>query len=235
MASNWSHPNIRNHVRDSSGMNMSRFEVKVGFRANSDISYYPFVLNDTFSTQSLIYHGVNDDKFIKHVDNLKEKSNEYKFAETSSQRPMYDAFKILNRQPYLYQLILAVNGIFNSLDYTSDVKNIRVPSQYQITSMLRDILMENNYRTMKVLSKPNDIRAATERLNNAEETHSLTDVIEEKLYIDSKTSNRRMSSPLFETYMKEKVQEIQETKDSDAMMDTMVGLLRKTTQYVKKT
>lgn len=242
MASNWMDANLRNHVTDDSGLRISKFFQPYSFYTNLESSNIPnYKKKEMDFSDNVVYHDLNREKFIKYTDHLQEVSKAYQFVETNNYRPMHDAYKTFSKMVYLYQLLFIINNIWSITDYnTSYMDNVNFVSSSQLTEVLRSLLIENNFKNMKKLDNPDEIRKAVEKIIvDVEADYELLDIINEKIHInDYEKLSRRLNSPLITKYLNKKISELINNKkelNEELLLTTLDDLLRNINLYVNNT
>ena len=201
---NWIDPDLRNHVIDDSGLRVDNFQEKFVFQDNiSSGNVYPYKLKDVYVNKSVIYKALNNEKFDKYNTHLKEVAPSYQFAPTSNNLPMADAYSAFGKMVYLYQLLLSINGLWNTLEYNdSTVSNGRIymPTSSQLTSLLRSLLIESNTHNMREVTNVDELRELLRKVvSDAQLDYTLVEVIEEKMrHVKDTHLIRRLRSHLIQ-------------------------------------
>ena len=237
---NWTDANLRNHISgDKPTLSFNNFFEKFNFINDQSNNFSTFVLKDlNFSTANIQYNAINNDKLEKHASNLKEKSPRYTFASTSNNKPMMDSYFAFNNV-YLYQLILKINNIYNSMDYTNtSMKKILIPTKALLNRLLGMLIDDNYFKMTRELNNPEELAEAIENIIiNADVDLELNDVISEKLYInDTDEVNKRMKSPLVIKYLSKQLSKLiyksEEDKSEESLIDIIKEIISKLKVYV---
>ena len=238
--SDWTDPNIRNHVLEDSTLTIDKFLETFAFKAKSQSNKtYPYKLKDVYKTYDFLYKALDNEKFLKYSNRLKELSKEYEaFATTSNCKPMKDSYYTYGKKVQVYQFLLIANNLWNMLDYNSDIGSVKVPSKELMNNMLRDMIIGNNYRNMKSLTNPDEIREMIQSSNEAEDEVTLAKIVSDKMYIDQTDVKRRYSSPIISEYLSKVLNELinnVDDSDDDVLEEKINDLFMKLRQYVKET
>ena len=240
---NWTDPDLRNHVNDDSGLRIDNFQEAFAFQNNiPNGNIYPYKLKDVYVNKSIIYKALNNDKFDKYNNWLRENSSSYQFLATSNSLPMSDAYSTFGKMVYLYQLLLSVNGLWNIMEYNdSTVSNGRIymPSSNQLTNILRDLLKENSSHNMREITNLEELRETLKMvISDAQIDYNLTDVITEKMRMKYSQTFRRLTSPLILKYLNTQlnklINNIDDT-DNNLLVDKLNELFRELNIYITET
>lgn len=237
---NWNDADLRNHIKgDLPQLSFERFFEKYNYVNEQDNKYYPFIEKDqNILTTNIVYNSTNNEKLDKYVNtNLKEESPRYTFASTSNNKPMMDSF-FSSGNVYLYQLILKINNIWNSMEYTDvNMKKILIPTKSLLQEMLKDILVDNNYKMTKNINNEDELNELVQMIIvKADVDVELANIINTKLFINNiSLVKKRLESPLVQKYLNKELNKIvnnEETLSEENLTNILRLLVQKLKYYV---
>lgn len=235
----WTDANLRNHISgDRPQLTFNNFFEHFNFVNELSTKYSPFILKDlNFTSSNIQYNAINSEKFDKHTSNLKERSPQFSFAATSNNKPMMDAYFAFNNV-YLYQLILKLNNLWNIMEYTdSSIKKIIIPRRAHLQRLLKDLLTDNYFKSVKELTTPEAIAEAIENvIIKADIDLGMEDVIVEKLYLSNLNEIKaRVKSPLVAKYLSRELSKLiykVDAENDNLLAETLDDILKKLKIYV---
>ena len=234
----WQDPDIKNHVKgDITKLRYAQFFQTNIFSNHPTRKFYPYLLKDMHSAQSIVYKSVDGEKRDKHMKILAERVPIYRFSNTSNFKPMQDSFYAMG-QVYLYQIIYGINNLWNIMDY-HDTKNpkILIPTISDITELFTNLLHELYFHNMKELTTVTAIRNAIERIIvKADIEYSLDEIVSEKMHLNRVDIVRRLKSPLITRYLARKLSLLinkRERVDDELLYKTVSDLLKRLRHYIR--
>lgn len=234
---NWTDPDVKKHVIGDTSQRYKLFLEPFTFYSSPTKKYTPFMLKDMHSVPNIIYYGIDNERREKHITNLREDSPKYRFAYTSNHKPMQDAFFAIG-QVYLYQILLGINKLWNTLEYEySNIPKVLVPNKSIITNLFRDLLTQQNFKQIQELTQEPQIRRAIQRLIvDIDIDYHLSEIISEKLHIPIEDVVRRLKSPLIVKYLSRtitKMINITDVPPIKVLENTLDTMLKKVTVFIK--
>ena len=126
------------------------------------------------------------------------------------------------------------------MEYTdSSMKKIVIPRNGQIQRLLKDLLTDNYFKSVKELNSPEAIAEAIENvILKADVDLGIEDVLSEKLYIDNvKELKNRMKSPLVAKYLSKELSKIiykVDSENEELLTEVLNDIIKKLKIYVRR-